>query len=722
MSNVRAWPPALCQDFKEDGVFQMTKSTIPIPDGLRDVVSDLTLHKKNLVIHLGEEYNRGKIIVTIDHQFSKLKIAVMKELSEKGVDRQDIIKITSLIQDNYQAIYPDDDSDCSSDPNKEESTFAKLDITHKEWLATLNEKYGTLKDLWDKNFPGLWHTAEFALSVKNILHIKDITLPFIGIVLGPPSSSKTLVLEMLRGIRTTFYTDSFTPKSFVSHNTSVKEKQLQQIDMLPKLKNKVFITPELAPVFSAKDEDLLANLAVFTRLADGHGYECDSGAYGHRGYNEDIMFTWLGAAVDIPRKVYRHLGTLGPKLYFYRMNKTKRSDNEYLKLLKENDFHNRNKVVKDSLQDYIAWFEQCPTGECDASNKSMKIIEWDSSKDDDDACRMIVLIGRLLSNLRGVTTTWETKDTQGSDYAYSTPIIEDPSRAIISLANLSKGHASLTGRNHITIDDIPILIKVVLSTAPIERVMVFDLLLNHNGELTTSKITDSLNISRPTAIKTMRELEVLGLVDSHEPNFENEPISIGLKNDFEWFLSEQFKRLRGEFIPEGKSKYDKDEDGIKKNTPHTEQKKSTEDIIPECPPPMQSQLQPALIENGEEVEEKQSETNDNLDLDNCQSKAVEADGHKEKLPLTSNVMDNHKEITSEEYDDPSVESGGNSPGGSSDIRREQETLVDAKDNPSIQPRLSDYAPSPLTQMQPLRDILIAYFSQRALKNKQQGGG
>ena len=79
--------------------------------------------------------------------------------------------------------------------------------------------------------------------------------------------------------------------------------------MLPKLKNSLFITPELAPIFSAKDEDLIQTLGIITRIMDGHGYESDSGAYGHRGYREDMMFTWVGASVDIPRKVYKHLST-----------------------------------------------------------------------------------------------------------------------------------------------------------------------------------------------------------------------------------------------------------------------------------------------------------------------------------------------------------------------------------------------------------------------------
>ena len=38
---------------------------------------------------------------------------------------------------------------------------------------------------------------------------------------------------------------------------------------------------------------------------------------GHRGYDDEIMFTWLGTIVDIPYKVHKLLGTLGPKLYFF---------------------------------------------------------------------------------------------------------------------------------------------------------------------------------------------------------------------------------------------------------------------------------------------------------------------------------------------------------------------------------------------------------------------
>ena len=134
---------------------------------------------------------------------------------------------------------------------------------------------------------------------------------------------KTLGIEMFRGWRQTYYKDNFSARSFVSHSTAVTKEQLEEIDMLPKIKGKLLLTPELAPMFAAKDEDLLQGLSIVTRILDGHGYESDAGAHGHRGYDEKIMFVWVGALVDIP-------STLGAKLYFLRLPKVEKTEDEYI--------------------------------------------------------------------------------------------------------------------------------------------------------------------------------------------------------------------------------------------------------------------------------------------------------------------------------------------------------------------------------------------------------
>src|ERR687891_685573 len=200
----------------------------------------------------------------------------------------------------------------------------------ENWSTTeLQRKYENLEMVTLRNMPNLWPGLEFALSVKTILNIKGCMIPFCGILLGPASSSKTVIIELFRGYKHTFYTDNFSPKSLVSHLSGLKEEQLRKIDLLPKIKNKLFLTPELAAIFASRDDELLQVLGILTRVADGHGYESDSGAQGHRGYHEEMLFVWIGAAVDIPYKVHKLLGTLGPKLYFFRLPRMEETEDYY---------------------------------------------------------------------------------------------------------------------------------------------------------------------------------------------------------------------------------------------------------------------------------------------------------------------------------------------------------------------------------------------------------
>ena len=123
-------------------------------------------------------------------------------------------------------------------------------------------------------------------------------------------------IELFRNYSNVYYSDSFTPKSFVSHSTGVKKESLPEIDMLPRIKDKCLLAPELSPIFAKKDEVVMENLGILTRVLDGHGYQSDSGAHGRRGYSGEHMFTMIGAAVDIPHRVHKQLTNLGPKLFF----------------------------------------------------------------------------------------------------------------------------------------------------------------------------------------------------------------------------------------------------------------------------------------------------------------------------------------------------------------------------------------------------------------------
>jgi len=511
--------------------------------------------------------------------FNKTIKSLEKYCSRFIHDQETMQAIIMVVSENWNDLTDNNDNgntyhhqqqqDSSNSASGQEQN--KIDVSSEQWHIKLKEKYQNLQQLVNKNLPNLWLSLELELSILRILNIQDCTLPFAGIVLGRPSSLKTVGIELFRKWHHTYYTDNFSAKAFVSHSTAVPKEELVEIDMLPKIKNKCFLTPELAPTFAAKDEDLIQVLGIMTRILDGHGYESDTGAHGHRGYNEEMMFTWIGAAVDIPHKVHKLLGTLGPKLYFLRLPKADKSEDDYLTQIQNDDFRIKVKEVQEALFDYLKWFEIGPEMTINKGSSSLPKMQWNFEKDDKQTLKYIIRLARLLAHLRGVVPTWETKGTQGSDYAYTIATIEEPDRAITQLRNLARGHVLSQGRNYITTEDIPLIVKVVLSTASVERVVIFNLLLAHRGRLTTSIITESLNTTTPTALRTMTEFKALGLVDMIEDEGNKKII---LKPEFEWFVSEDFAKLREGFEPTDNSAYLLIRASHKEKTPPTSRKNS----------------------------------------------------------------------------------------------------------------------------------------------------
>jgi len=408
------------------------------------------------------------------------------------------------------------------------------------WSEKVFEKYNILHDIAIKNMPNIWTPLEFALSIKTILNIRGCIKPFGGILLGPPSSLKTVTIGLFRGCQHTFYSDNFTAKSMVSHNSAIKRDKLKDVDMLPKLKNNFFLTPELAPMFASREEDLLETLGIMTRILDGEGYENDTGAQGHRGYSGEYMFTWLGASVDIPHRVHKALSTLGPRLFFLRLPKLKQDEDYYFKQMGE-DFEEKVTEICTALYEYMAVFETHP--QIAFEEDELPKIPLNHTKNEESVQRIIIKLGELLAPLRAEVPTWETNGTQGSEYAYSIPTIEEPMRAIRQLHNLAWAHGLTQGRDYMTEDDISLIIQVVLSTCSIERARIFDLLIEHKGVLTTSLIVTSLNVTNPTARRTMTELKATGLVEMY--GVDNTEKTISLKSEFSWFLSDRFAELRG---------------------------------------------------------------------------------------------------------------------------------------------------------------------------------
>ena len=432
------------------------------------------------------------------------------------------------------------------------------DLTFKQWSNTLKEKRQKLNDKVNEYFPTMQLLLDFELSIKKILNIEDITLPFMGIVFAVPSSLKTAFFKFLRNFWYSYYTDKFTARAFVSHSANVPKEKLVEIDMLPQIQNRILLTPELSALFTGKDDDVREQFGMITRLLDGEGLETNSGVHGKRGYYGKYMFTWLGAAVDIPNSVYKFLSTIGFKIYFLRLPRIEVTVDDLVdQISSKKNFSEKMEEIEKLLIDYLIWFEICPIsiGQQDRLAK----IEWDKEKDDKETIRIIARLALLLSHLRGHVVVYESSEhpdflpleknsishnnNNSSGFSHRLPTIENPSRAAQQLYNLARGHALSYGRNYITKDDVLLVIKVVLSTSLIERVLVLDLLIANKGTLTTSQITESLRIHNNSAKRTMTEFKGLELVtmDRVDDN-SNSEYKITLNPKFDWFLTDEFKQ------------------------------------------------------------------------------------------------------------------------------------------------------------------------------------
>ena len=293
-----------------------------------------------------------------------------------------------------------------------------------------------------------------------------------------------------------------------------------------------------------------------------------SGAQGHRKYS-NTFFAWIGAAVEIPPRVWKLLGSLGHKLYFFRPYPTFVTDAELLQIARSDSFQQRLEEVEQALYDHFASFDAAPDGgriRIDA--EGIVKVRWNNGTDQHgNAWDWITKLSRLIAHLRGSVYLSEGRaydrktdgkeDANGSerkshaihytedlDYDNGIPIIENPTRAVTILRNLAVAHAISQGRDTISLVDIPMIIRVVLSTTTIGRSKVFELLIKHDGSLTTSMICNELGVSSPTAKRAMRELHALKMVDiSTVAGYSNAELMITVRDQFKWIKDNEFKEL-----------------------------------------------------------------------------------------------------------------------------------------------------------------------------------
>jgi hypothetical protein len=399
--------------------------------------------------------------------------------------------------------------------------------SYDEWQAVIKA-----------NFPDLLFSAELCLSIVSQILITDITNPFALVLVDVPSAGKTITLNFFAEIdQLTYATDKFTPASFVSNAANVKKEKLAEVDLLPRIKNKVLIVRDLATIFSKREEDLNELLGILTRVLDGEGLSTESGVHGDRHYTGEYLLMFLAASTPIRPTVWKTMGSLGSRLFFLNMNSKDKSDDELADQLGTSTYKDKEHLCRDITQRFVqTLWSQHPDG-----------VQWNSGQDDRELKLIIAKCAQLLARLRGVVNVHTERGEGGESYSYTTPVIEKPDRINQLLYNLCRGHAVAAGRTSLTNEDIRYAVELAIDSAPTTRTKLLRELLETGSELSTKEVENLLSCSKPTALKEMQTLKVLGLCRIAEDSRGNvgEPeMRLILSDKFKWFMTDECRIIR----------------------------------------------------------------------------------------------------------------------------------------------------------------------------------
>ena len=289
---------------------------------------------------------------------------------------------------------------------------------------------------------------------------------------GPASSGKSIVISSLDPPKNgpaeqfLYRSDDFTPASFVSHASDKSERELEKIDLLPRIVGRCLLVKELAPLFQADEHRLRDNFAKLTSILDGKGHSSDSGSHGKRSVIGDMTFNWVGATTRIPPRTYDLMGQMGSRLLMYEFPDVNVEEDAVVRFLGNYKPAQAERECHEVCIGFILdHFQRLPVGSIE---EETIVIPEDPYLRDIARCSLMVSYGRRLE----------------------LGLKEGPWRLGLLLRMLAQGSAIIDGRYVVNDTDVSIIKHVAISTLPYDRRQVVRSLCStgiaHRSETSTA--------------------------------------------------------------------------------------------------------------------------------------------------------------------------------------------------------------------------------------------
>ena len=352
--------------------------------------------------------------------------------------------------------------------------------------------WNELRETIQANFPALILHFEAALSVCGVLGIKKPWRPLTLILEGLPGPGKSLVLNCILGASSEevqerlYRSDKFSPASFVSQSASIRKAKLRKVDLLPRIKDKILITPELAPTFRGKREVVEERFSILARVLDGRGLVTDSGTHGRRGYQGDYCFCWLGATTPLSAVAFEAMASVGNRIFFFDTSPPRPGLEDLAKLAMKGGSAENERACSIACEDLLDHFF---TKHLDDNDDSLGQLSRPSLSPKE--ATVIASAAWTIARLRA-------KEQGQEEYEY---------RIVENLTLLAQGRAAIEGYSEVLPDHLAALSHIVMSSAKQAlRPLISGLLQDDTGTLDVGEVEELLGCSRVTALKRMEAL------------------------------------------------------------------------------------------------------------------------------------------------------------------------------------------------------------------------
>jgi len=419
-------------------------------------------------------------------------------------------------------------------------------LADREPPDELQRAVSKARGLIEEHFPGLWPAVDAGLAVCATLLLQDNANPVALVYVGPPASGKTTVADLFAQHALAYRSDTFTPAAFVSNSANVKKIDLEDIDLLPRIRHKVLVTPELAPIFRGDVDNLVRQFATLVRVLDGQGLMTDMGTHGRRGYAGDYLFAWLGCTTPIPPNVWELMAQLGSRLFFLTMEPHQDVTIEGLvaTLGSHLSYRESLEVCRSAVEIVLSELVSAYGAPCPEQHDvgcAARAVVWPRAQDSLEARTWIARLARVVAAMRSVPTK-EDDDSFGFTPGHG----EAPHRALNVLYNLARGHALVHGRSRLTHEDLAVVAAVAVSSMGTAAGKVFAALVKSpDGRLSVAQVKQALGVKHHgTASAFMEQLDHRGVLEL-VATAPGQPKHLQVRDEWAWCTSPEFRDLLG---------------------------------------------------------------------------------------------------------------------------------------------------------------------------------